>query len=104
MKSIADKTAKNKLENRQLGVMENLYNYRFNRDGQAYNLNNPQFFNYDGGVNATTSGLGAMPNGMLPDYDTDETTGKPKLVGYKLPKETKATKRNGAIVKAIKNL
>jgi hypothetical protein len=104
MKSIADKTAKNKLENRQLGVMENLYNYRFNRDGQAYNLNNPQFFNYNGGVDATGNALGKMPNGMLPDYDTDETTGKPKLVGYKLPKETKSTKRNGAIVKAIKDL
>lgn len=37
--SIADKIAKNKLENRTLGIYENLYNYRFGPKGYAYNLN-----------------------------------------------------------------
>ena len=96
LNSINDKIAKNKLENRQMAISENLYNYRFTPNGVAYNINPLQNFGVYGGPNA-----GQMPNGMIPDYDTDETTGKPKLVGYKLPKENK---RNGAIVKAIKGL
>ena len=98
LNSISDKIAKNKLENRQMAISENLYNYRFTPNGVAYNLNDPaQFAPYGSG----SGGTGAMPGGMIPDYDTDESTGKPKVVGYKLPKEKK---RNGAIVKAIKNL
>ena len=88
MKSIADKVAKNKLENRQLGVMENMYNYRFNRDGQAYNLNNPQLFNYDGALSRTGE---AAPEG----WEWEKTLKK---------KKDSDTGRNGAIVKAIKNL
>ena len=87
MKSIADKVAKNKLENRQLGVMENMYNYRFTKSGQAYNLNNPQFFNYDGALSRTGE---VAPEG----YEFEKV----------LKKKKDDDKRNGAIVKAIKNL
>lgn len=37
--SITDKYAKNKLENRTLGVYENMYNYRYDPAGRAINLN-----------------------------------------------------------------
>lgn len=87
MKSIADKVAKNKLENRQLGVMENLYNYRFTKSGQAYNLNAPQFFNMSGSLAKNQE---AAPEG----WEWEKT----------LKKKKDDDKRNGAIVKAIKNL
>jgi hypothetical protein len=41
LNSIADKYAKNKLENRTLGVYENLYNYRYDKSGRAVNMNAP---------------------------------------------------------------
>lgn len=45
LNSIADKYGKNKLENRTLGVYENLYNYRYDNAGRAINMNAPQQFN-----------------------------------------------------------
>jgi hypothetical protein len=39
LNSVASKYAQNKLENRQLGVMENMYNYRFDKSGRAINMN-----------------------------------------------------------------
>jgi len=39
LNSISDKYAKNKLENRTLGVYENLYNYRYDPAGRAINMN-----------------------------------------------------------------
>jgi hypothetical protein len=95
MKSIADKTAKNKLENRQLGVMETLYNYRFNKSGQAYNLNAPQFFNMDG---ALTSNSNKLAEGYEDYYNKAG-----QRIGTRKSKDSD-TGRNGAIVKAIKNL
>jgi hypothetical protein len=104
LNSISDKIAKNKLENRELSISENLYNYRFTPNGVAYNINAPQSFAPYGSGSGTGYGAGQVPAGMIPDYDTDETTGKPKVVGWKMPKETKPKKRNGSIVQAIKNL
>jgi hypothetical protein len=96
MKSIADKVAKNKLENRQLGVMENMYNYRFNKAGQAYNLNSPQFFNYAGGSSTSNS------NKLAEGYE-DYYNKAGERIGTRKSKDSD-TGRNGAIVKAIKNL
>lgn len=45
LSSIADKIQQNKLENRTLGVYENLYNYRYDNQGRAINLNSPYNFN-----------------------------------------------------------
>lgn len=95
MKSIADKTAKNKLENRQLGVMENMYNYRFNKSGQAYNLNGPQFFNMSG---ALTNNTDRLAEGYEDYYNKAG-----QRIGTRKSKDSD-TGRNGAIVKAIKNL
>ena len=39
LNSVADKIAKNKLENRTLGIYENLYNYRYDNKGRAINMN-----------------------------------------------------------------
>lgn len=47
LSSIADKIAKHKLENRTLGVYENMYNYRFGPKGRAINVNAPYEFNLD---------------------------------------------------------
>jgi hypothetical protein len=41
LNSISDKYAKNALENKTLGVMENMYNYRFDNAGRAINMNAP---------------------------------------------------------------
>ena len=41
LNSISDKYAKNTLENRTLGVYENLYNYRYDKSGRAINMNAP---------------------------------------------------------------
>ena len=43
LNSISDKILKNKLENKQLGVYENLYGYRFGQNGQAYGMNLANF-------------------------------------------------------------
>jgi hypothetical protein len=39
LNSISDKYAKNRLENRTLGIYENLYNYRYDPSGRAINMN-----------------------------------------------------------------
>lgn len=41
LNSISDKYSKNALENRTLGVYENLYNYRYDNAGRAINMNAP---------------------------------------------------------------
>ena len=45
LNSISSKYAQNALENRTLGVYENLYNYRYDKAGRAVNMNAPQQFN-----------------------------------------------------------
>ena len=101
LNSISDKIAKNKLENRTLGVYENMYNYRFTPSGVAYNVNAPYSFNMQGQPGSTTKTTGSFMqdqqgNTLIPDYNTDGT-----IKSYMIKKEPK---RNGAIVKAIKDL
>lgn len=48
--SIAEKILRNKLENRTLGVYENLYNYRFDNKGRAINMNGFAKFAVDSGL------------------------------------------------------
>jgi hypothetical protein len=65
LNSISDKYAKNKLENRTLGVYENMYNYRYDPSGRAINMN-PLFQ-----ANMPTMyGKQTNPN-MLPVYGPD---------------------------------
>lgn len=93
LKSIAAKTAQNKLENRQLGVMENMYNFRFGPRGQAYNINDPYRFNMEG--NPSTKGLPVAPEGY--EYTTE-------LKKIKSKEGKNGITLNGSIVKALKTL
>ena len=98
LNSISDKYAKNKLENRTLGVMENMYNYRYDDKGRAIN-ENPLFQ-----ANIPTVGTASNNDGL-----TEYERAKAMTNAYeaKIKKDTKAAtpkKRNGSIVQAIKNL
>ena len=88
LNSIADKYAKNKLENRTLGVMENMYKYRFDNKGRAINMNPLQLFNISG--NESGNKEETAPEGY--EYETI------------LKKKKKTDAKNGSIVKSYKNL
>jgi hypothetical protein len=90
LSSIADKIAKHKLENRTLGVYENMYNYRFGPKGRAINVNAPYDFNMQGSQ-ASGGGMPTLPEGY--EYSTEIRK-----------KKTKDDAKNGSLVKAIKNL
>jgi len=87
IKSMADKIAKNKLENKTLQIYENLYNYRFGKSGRAQNYNPLAQFDVsaDGKVSAQ-----AAPEGY--EYET-----------ILKKKKKEETARNGSIVRALKN-
>jgi hypothetical protein len=125
LNSISDKYAKNKLENRELGIYENLYKYRYDDKGRAINMN---------GIfqpNIPTVGSGNATQRQVPIYKADGKTidhyqlqemtpeeiaaqkeQDPPLVpllstpGFNgnVQTKTKKNSRNGSIVKAIKNL
>jgi len=115
--SMSDKIAKNKLENRTLGIYENMYNYRFDKSGRAQNWN--PFYTFDTSVDGATDrtgGLAPLPEGYEYVYDK---SGKPRIVesskaipalatqpisGGRNGLKTKKNAKNGSIVKAIKNL
>jgi hypothetical protein len=102
LNSISDKIAKSKLENRTVGVMENMYNYRFDPQGRAYNINSPyQFAIPQLGIADPSLTDNGLKDGTVPVYDN-----KGNIMAYKVvqPTKTAAKKRNGSIVKAIKNL
>jgi len=89
LSSIADKIAKHKLENRTLGVYENMYNYRFGPKGRAINVNAPYDFNLD---------MASLNSDEL------ETARKYRELQEKKGVKKESTGKNGSIVKAIKNL
>jgi hypothetical protein len=66
LNSINDKIAKNKLENRKLGIYENMYGYRFGPNGQAYNVNGPAPLNFSGNPVASK---GQLAPGRKFSYD-----------------------------------
>jgi outer membrane lipoprotein SlyB len=109
--SVADKYAKNRLENRTLGVMENMYNYRFDPSGRAVNMNAPYQFNIPT-VGSNKAGQKQVPvynsNGELVNYQLE--TYDPNAVEEDIAEDTTTVvkpitekKRNGSIVKAFKN-
>ena len=104
LKSIAAKTAQNKLENQTLNVYENMYNYRFSPSGRAFNVNAPAQFN-----NPLVSAIQSMsPDDVSKLKEVfEKSISKDKagiITGSK--EKTRITKegRNGAIVQALKNL
>jgi len=82
LNSIADKFAKNQLENRTLATYENLYNYRFGPDMIAQNWNAP----------------------FRPNMPTVETTPANQPAETKAKAKEKSNARNGAIVRALKSI
>ena len=126
LSSIAAKTAQQRAVNRKMGVLENMYNFRFDPRGRAINANAPQFFNMSGsgrGTSTNQSGIttDASGNTLFPVWDPK--TGKVK--GYSVAqsdnaapsmgeiddlslrnggKASKKNARNSSIVKALKNL
>jgi hypothetical protein len=90
LNSISSKIAQNKLSNRTLATYENLYNYRYNPNFRAENMNPLAQFD-------TSTASGAEIQAMA-DYK--------KAQEAKAAKEAKKTSnsRNGSIVKALKNL
>ena len=104
LKSIATKTAQNKLENKTLNVYENMYNYRFSPSGRAFNVNAPAQFNIPeaGGV----EGLSNLDKDKIKElYErvvSKDRTGT--ITGSKERTRTTKQNRNGAIVQALKNL
>jgi hypothetical protein len=92
LSSIADKIAKHKLENRTLGVYENMYNYRFGPKGRAINVNAPYEWNMQGSGSSGSTRQEA-PAGFRYTYNDDGSVN-----------DMKPIKKNGGIVKALKNL
>lgn len=93
--SVADKELKNKLENRKLGIMENMYKFRFDKKGRAVNMNPLVQFTQP----VVDQGDDLLANDSdIPTFDQYQ-----KLVEAS-KKAKKATSRNGSIVKAIKGL
>jgi hypothetical protein len=96
-KSMTDKIAKQKLENRTLGIYENLYKFRFDKKGRAYNVNPLVQFDVARGGSGKSGG-----GGIAPGYEfTYDASGN--IIGTRKSKDEKDA-RNGSIVKAIKNL
>ena len=102
-KSIADKIQQNKLETRQANLMQNMYpGFNFTQSGVAYK--DPLYMaslNMSG--QGTSKGIGQLPENLVPTYEADDY-GRPQVSGYKKRPEPKTLSRNGALVKAIKNL
>ena len=96
VKSMSDKIDKNKLENKTLQIYENLYNYRFGKDGRAQNYNPLQQFTAAVGGSGTGKSSGELPS--LGDEWEWDTTPRPKK-----KKKDEDTSRNGSIVRALKN-
>jgi hypothetical protein len=108
--SMADKIAKHKLENRTLGIYENLYNYRFDNNGRAQNWNGlAQFDTSIGGATSRTGGAKDLLSGYEYIYNSqgqpiDIRKSSKETPVSKYGSFTKKNSRNGSIVKAIKNL
>ena len=101
-KSVADKIAQNRLENRKQAIMENMYPaFSFTKSGVAYK--NPAYLaNLNTFGSGKTNSLSNM-EGFVPKFEADES-GRPKIVGYEVKKSSEKKNRNGGIVKAIKGL
>lgn len=127
LNSISDKYAKQRLENRTLGIYENLYKYRYDDKGRAINMNGIFQPNIPrvGGVNATQKQVPIYKaDGKTIDhYQLEEMTPQEILEAQQKQEQytavpslatlpingnaqtkTKTKSRNGSIVKAIKNL
>jgi len=116
LNSISDKYAKNALENRTLGVYENLYNYRYDAAGRLINMNAPFQPNISrvASVNSTQRQVpvydkeGKINYYQLEEYDPSANRGVGTAPINRVAKDGKSivkkNNKNSSIVKAIKNL
>ena len=99
-KNIAAKYAQNKAENKQMNVASNMFPaFDFNQNGTIYK--NPFY-----AASFANQGMPKNP-GMFPGVFDEESLPQSPIPGYKYKislEKTKDKVRNGAIVKAIKNL
>ena len=95
-KSVTDKKIKQELENKKLAVMENLYKFRFDKNGRVRNMNPLATFNASVGAGKSAS---SIPDDWTALFDSEGT-----FQGTKKKKKDADESRNGSIVKAIKNL
>jgi hypothetical protein len=112
LQSMSSKYLQNELANRKLKTAENLYNYRFDPNFRAINMNPLAQFNYSGSGKTTGGGYGLPSNKR---FTIDPVTGE--IAGIRtLSKEEidetgkygKSVKKkinlNSSVVKALKNI
>lgn len=108
LNSIADKFAKNKLENKTLGVYENMYNYRYDDKGRAINMNPLAKFNTQvggSGVGSKSSGKGlAEGKRFLYDENGNIADIRPMTKEEKEKNGKSIKAKNGSIVRSYKNI
>lgn len=108
LNSIAAKYAQNKLENRKLAVMENMYNYRYDRGFRAMNMNplwQPNIQDVGGAVpiydkNNKVIGYKSIEEATGVEKPSTSTPGIKAKKGAVLKKNS----LNGSVVKALKNI
>jgi hypothetical protein len=121
LNSMSDKYAKNKLENRKLAIYENMYNYRFGKNGRARNYNGLQFFDTDI-TGARSRQEEEIPEGYkVTGYDKNKNPRLERITEKDMQEEEAALEavggikgkngasakknyKNSSVVKAYKNL
>ncbi len=101
LSSISDKIAKNKLENRTLGIYENMYNYRFGPQGRAWNMNAPAQFNTE----ASFTPIDEQGNVTSTSESNTKYDSFGKRIGWNVKRKEvvdNKKKSQGGIVKALK--
>lgn len=116
LSSISSKYLQNQYENLMSGVYQNMYKYRYDDKGRAINFNQPAQFNTNGGGD-NSGGMIDPTTGkrLYPQYRKNRD-GTEDFIGY-LPEDrattdeyqpstpkNKTKKKNGALLRAIKNL
>lgn len=97
LNSIASKYQQNSLENKELQAYENMYNYRFDNQGRAVNMNPLANFN--------TEGSGAQASNSTDEYTKAKALTKAYEEAQKKSIKTQSkTARNGSIVNAMKRI
>ena len=106
LNSISDKYAKNKLENRELGVKENLYNYRYDENGRIINMNPFAQFDIHGRPTTGKSSGKGLAEGKGFSYDENGNIVGVRSIGKEeKEKNGKSIKaKNGSIVRSYKNI
>jgi hypothetical protein len=98
LSSISDKYLQNKLQNDTNAIYQNMYNYRYDRNGHAWNMNGPANFNMQGNGNNQSSGMDELTP------DEQQIAIYQNRIDDLKKKKTKEQSRNGSILKAMRNI